>query len=251
MENYSWNLSPKSLCARGKPPILLDMVFVFVIIIPWMCVCVYLATGDCLQCWKWGATARYYASHTNTMLPTRKSIPRSSMQAIRPHEDLTIIKRCELQQYGRVSCSSRLAKIILQGTVGGRRRQGRQRKRWEGNNREWTGLEFGKSQRAVGNREKWRKLLVKSSVVTQRPPRLRDRWGGGEVRQLSPMDQLAWGDDMKQRFVRERAFAWKKFMKCWFSGVLFVMHVHVMHALCCDCLHFTFQCRFMQNKIYT
>ena len=31
--------------------------------------------------------------------------------------------------------------------------------------REWTGLEVGKSQRAVENREKWRKLVAKSSVV--------------------------------------------------------------------------------------
>ena len=43
-----------------------------------------------------------------------------------------------------------------------------------GNIREWTGLEFGKSQRAVGNREKWSKLVAKSSVVPQRPSRLRD-----------------------------------------------------------------------------
>ena len=45
---------------------------------------------------------------------------------------------------------------------GGRRQSG-QRKRWEGNIREWTGLEFGKSQRAVENRGKWRKLVAKSS----------------------------------------------------------------------------------------
>ena len=31
--------------------------------------------------WKWGAMARYYASHTKTMLPTRKSVPRSSRQS--------------------------------------------------------------------------------------------------------------------------------------------------------------------------
>ena len=30
--------------------------------------------------WKLGATTRYYTSHTKTMLPTRKSIPRSSRQ---------------------------------------------------------------------------------------------------------------------------------------------------------------------------
>ena len=47
----------------------------------------------------------------------------------------------------------------------GGRRQGGQRKRWEDNIREWTGLDFAKSQRAVENREKWRKLVVKSSVV--------------------------------------------------------------------------------------
>ena len=46
-------------------------------------------------------------------------------------------------------------------------RQGGQRKRWEDNIREWTGLEFGKSQRAVENREKWRKLVAKSSLVPQ------------------------------------------------------------------------------------
>ena len=58
----------------------------------------------------------------------------------------------------------------------GGRRQGRQRKRWEDNIREWTSLEFGKSQRAAENRGKWRKLVVKSSVVLQGPSRLRDRW---------------------------------------------------------------------------
>ena len=72
-----------------------------------------------------------------------------------PHEDLlTIVKRRKLQWYGRVSRSSGVAKTILQGTVKGGRRQGRQRNRWEDNIREWTGLEFGKSQRAVENREK-------------------------------------------------------------------------------------------------
>ena len=33
--------------------------------------------------------------------------------------------------------------------------------------REWTGLEFAKSQSAMENREKWRKLVAKSVVVPQ------------------------------------------------------------------------------------
>ena len=41
--------------------------------------------------------------------------------------------------------------------------------------REWTGLEFAKSQTAVKNKQKWRKLDVKSPVEPQRTPRLRDK----------------------------------------------------------------------------
>ena len=107
---------------------------------------------------------------------TNKKVRAKIQQAIGPHEELlTIVKRRKLQWYGHVSRSSGLAKTILRGTVKGGRRQGGQRKRWEDNIREWTGQEFAKSQRAVENREKWRKLVAKSSVVLQRPSRLRDR----------------------------------------------------------------------------
>ena len=101
-------------------------------------------------------------------------MPRSSRQ-LDHNENLTTVKRRKLQWYGHVSRSSGLAKTILQGTVKGGRRQDRQRKRWEDNIREWTGLEFAKSQRAVENREKQGKLVAKSSVVPQRSSRLRDR----------------------------------------------------------------------------
>ena len=104
---------------------------------------------------------------------TNEEVRAKIQQAIRPHEDLlTIVKRRKLQWYGHVSRSSGLAKTILQGTVKVGRRQ---RKRWEDNIKEWTGLEFGKSQMAVENREKWRKLVVKSSVVPKRPSRFRDK----------------------------------------------------------------------------
>ena len=97
---------------------------------------------------------------------TNEEIFAKIQQAIGPHEDpLTIVKRRKLQWYGHVSRSSGKAKTTLQGTVKGGRRQGRQRKRWEDNIREWTGLEFTKSQSAVENREKWKKLVAKSSVV--------------------------------------------------------------------------------------
>ena len=77
---------------------------------------------------------------------TNQEVRAKIQRAIRPHEDLL---------------------TIVQGTVRGGRRQGRQRNRWEDNIREWTGLGFTKSQRAVETREKWRKLVAKSSVVPQ------------------------------------------------------------------------------------
>ena len=85
---------------------------------------------------------------------TNEEVRAKTLQAVGPHKGLLmIVKRCKLQWYGYVSHSSGLAKTILQGTVKKERRQGGQRKRWEDDIREWTGLEFGKSQRAVENRK--------------------------------------------------------------------------------------------------
>ena len=102
---------------------------------------------------------------------TNEEVRAKIQQAIGPHEELlTTVKRRKLQWYGHVSRSLGLAKTSLQGTVKGGRRQGRQKKT-SGNGQAWM---FAKSQRAVENREKWRKLVAKSSVVPHRPSRLRD-----------------------------------------------------------------------------
>ena len=91
---------------------------------------------------------------------TNEEVRAKIQQAIGPHEDLlTIVKRRKLNWYGHVFRSSSLAKTLLQGTVKGERRQGRQKKRWEDNIREWTGLEFAKSNRTMESRDKWRKWL--------------------------------------------------------------------------------------------
>ena len=70
---------------------------------------------------------------------TNEEVRAKIQQAIGPHEfPLTILKRRKLQWYGHVFRSSGLAKTILQSTVKGGRKQGRQRKRWEDDIREWT-----------------------------------------------------------------------------------------------------------------
>ena len=84
---------------------------------------------------------------------TNEEVRAKIQQANGPHEDLLIVvKRRKLQWYGQVTRSSVLVKTTLQGTGKGGRRQGRLRKRWKENIRDWTGLGFAKSQRAVENR---------------------------------------------------------------------------------------------------
>ena len=65
-------------------------------------------------------------------------------------------------------------RTILQGTVKGARGRGRQKKRWDDNIKEWTGMGFGDSLRAAEDREGWKGIVATSSVVPRRPPRLRD-----------------------------------------------------------------------------
>ena len=106
---------------------------------------------------------------------TNKEVKARIGNTIGPYEDLlTSVKRGKLKWYGHVTLSSGLAKTILQGTVQGWRQRGRQRKRWEDNIKEWTGLEWNMLLRKAENREEWRKLVVKSTAVPQRSARLRD-----------------------------------------------------------------------------
>ena len=89
---------------------------------------------------------------------TNEEVRAKIQQAIRAHKGLlTIVKRRKLQWYGHVSCSSGLAKTTLQGMVKGGRRQGGQRKRWEDNIREWTGLEFSQVPEGSGEQGKMEK----------------------------------------------------------------------------------------------
>ena len=96
-------------------------------------------------------------------------------KAIGVHDDLlTMVKKRKVRWYGHISRSSGMAKTILQGTVKGARKRRGQKKRWEDNIKEWTGMGFGDSLRAAEDREGWKGIVATSSVVPRRPPRLRD-----------------------------------------------------------------------------
>ena len=88
-------------------------------------------------------------------------------------ELLTLVKKRKLRWFGHVSRSSSLAKTILQGTVKGKRKGGRQKKRWEDNIKEWTGMNFASSTRATVNKTGWKGIVANSSVVPRRPSKVK------------------------------------------------------------------------------
>ena len=79
----------------------------------------------------------------------------------RSSRQLDHTKKRKLQWYSHVSRSSGLAKTTLQGTGKGGKKTRQTEEEVGRQHREWTGLEFTKSQRAVENRGKWRKLIAK------------------------------------------------------------------------------------------
>ena len=101
---------------------------------------------------------------------TNEEVRRKIQAAIGEYDELlTLVKKRKLRWFSHVSRSSGLAKTILQGTVKGKRKRGRQKKRWEDNIKEWTGMDFASSTRATENRSRWKGIVANSSVVPRRP----------------------------------------------------------------------------------
>ena len=104
---------------------------------------------------------------------TNEEVRRKIQAATGEYDELlTLVKKRKLRWFGHVSRYSGLAKTILQGTVKGKRKRGRQKKRWEDNIKEWTGMDFASSTRAAENRSRWKGIVANSSVVPRRPPKV-------------------------------------------------------------------------------
>ena len=94
---------------------------------------------------------------------TNEEVRRKIQAAIGEYDELlTLVKKRKLRWFGHVSRSSGLAKTILQDTVKGKRKRGRQKKRWEDNIKEWTGMELASSPRAAENRTRWKGVSRRS-----------------------------------------------------------------------------------------
>ena len=81
---------------------------------------------------------------------TNKEVRRKIQADIGEYEELlTLVKKQKLRWFGHVSRSAGLAKTILQDTVKEKRKLDRQKKRWEDNIKEWTGMDIASSTRAA------------------------------------------------------------------------------------------------------
>ena len=101
---------------------------------------------------------------------TNEEVRRKIQAAIGEYDELlTLVKKQKLRWFGHVSRSSGLAKTLLQGTVKGKRKRGRQKKRWEDSIK---GMDFASSTRAAENRSRRKGIVANSSVVPRRPSKV-------------------------------------------------------------------------------
>ena len=86
---------------------------------------------------------------------TNEEVCNKIQDAFGKHDDLhSIVNKRKL----RWSRPSGMAKTILQGTVKGRRRKGRQREGWDDTIKDWTRIESGESVRTIEDRVGWRRI---------------------------------------------------------------------------------------------
>ena len=103
-------------------------------------------------CESWTLTAQLlnilYKDHV-----TNEEVCRKIQASIKAYDELlTLVKKRKLRWFGYVSRFSGLAKTILQGTVKGKRKTDRQKKKLENNVKELAGMNFASSASAAENR---------------------------------------------------------------------------------------------------
>ena len=101
---------------------------------------------------------------------TNEYVRKRVEELVGPQETLlATVKRRKLKWFGHVTRHDGLSKTIMQGTVAGGRRRGRQRKSWSDNIKEWTAMTTPELLRAANSRSEWRRKSV--SAASMSPPR--------------------------------------------------------------------------------
>ena len=100
---------------------------------------------------------------------TNEEVRRKIQEAVgEDDEHLALVRKRKLRWFGHVSRSSGLAKTLLQGTLKGKRKRSRQKKRWEDN----ISMDFASSTRTAEHKTIWKGIVAKSSVVPRRPSKV-------------------------------------------------------------------------------
>ena len=90
----------------------------------------------------------------------RNKVRNRIRQHIGQHDDLlTMIKKRKMKCYSYVRWSDGLAKTVLHGTVQGKKRRGRRKKKWADNISEWTVKKIASTQALSHDRQKWNQLV--------------------------------------------------------------------------------------------
>ena len=90
---------------------------------------------------------------------TNENVRRKIKAAVGKYDEfVTLVSKRKLRWFGHVSRSSALQ-------IQGKRRKDGQKKRWVVNIKEWTGMDFASSTRAVEDKTRWKRIVVKSYVV--------------------------------------------------------------------------------------
>lgn len=79
-------------------------------------------------------------------------------------ELLRKIMTLKLAYFGHIirGSGSPLTLQIIEGTIEGKRKRGRQKKQWYDNIREWTGLSYVKAKRSAQDRTAWRSIIKRA-----------------------------------------------------------------------------------------
>ncbi|KAI8502778.1 hypothetical protein Bbelb_194800 [Branchiostoma belcheri] len=78
---------------------------------------------------------------------------------------MSTVRRRKLQWFGHLTHHNNLAKTILQGTLEGKRRRGRQKKVWLDNIKDWTSLTVPQLLTAAQDRRTWLHSCCKVCIV--------------------------------------------------------------------------------------
>ena len=84
-------------------------------------------------------------------------------------ELLAMVIAKKLRWFGHVSRSNSMSNTILQGSIEGKRRRGRPRTQWQDNIVELTSLGIEEAMRATRDRDRWKRIILKSTAPLRHP----------------------------------------------------------------------------------